>query len=137
MKIAWTFYSASKTTRSPLAGRHPFWTYTWIQSSHLKITWIASPMHWQRCNSNLAEVIPSRNYSTTFGKSQVLMIFRFNTVLPSQPRGKLVPEKLFWLTMTQIWKASRLNVWFQSSSNNLKLVSMIQTKSWIRSQQII
>ena len=34
-------------------------------------------------------------------------------------------------------KASRLNVWFQSSSNNLKLVSMIQTKPWIRFQQII
>jgi len=36
MKIAWIIYSASKTTWSPLAGRHPFSRYTQIQSSHLK-----------------------------------------------------------------------------------------------------
>jgi hypothetical protein len=73
----------TETTQSLLAGRHPFSTYTQIQSSHLKIAWISSPMRWQRSNSNLAEAILSRNYSTTFGKLPALTIFRFNTVLPS------------------------------------------------------
>ena len=40
------------------------------------------------------QTIPSQNYSTTCEKSPASMIFRSNTVLPSQPRGKLGPEEL-------------------------------------------
>ena len=94
MKIAWIAYFTSKTNHPPLAGRHPFFMFTQIQPSHLKTAWISSPMRLLRCNSNLAEVIPSQNYSTTCKKSPASMIFRSNTVLPSQPRGKLGPEEL-------------------------------------------
>ena len=81
-EIAWNTFSTSRTTQSPLDGRHPFSTYTQIQSSHLKTAWISLPMRWQRSNSSPAKVILSQNYLTTFGKSPALMIFRFNTVLP-------------------------------------------------------
>ena len=94
MKIAWITYFTSKTNQPPLAGRHPFLTFTQIQSSHLKTACISSPMRWLRCNSNLAEAIPSQNYSTTYEKSPALMTSRFNTVLPSKPRGKLAPVEL-------------------------------------------
>jgi hypothetical protein len=57
--------------------------------------YIASPMHWKKSNSSLAKVILSQNYSTTFEKLPALMISRFNTVLPSKPRGKLGLEELF------------------------------------------
>ena len=47
-----------------------------------------------RCNSNIAKVIPSHNYSTTCEKSPALMISRFNMALPSKPRGKLALVEL-------------------------------------------
>ena len=94
MKIAWITYFTSKSNQPLLAGRHPFLTFTQIQSSHLKTTWISSPMRWLRRNSNLAEVIPSQNYSTTCEKSPALTISRFNMALPSKSRGKLVLGEL-------------------------------------------
>ena len=94
MKIAWIAYFTSKTNQPPLAGRHPFFTFTQIQSSHLKTAWISSPMRWLRCNSNLAKVIPTQNYTKTCDKSPALMISHFNTAHPSKPRGKLAPVEL-------------------------------------------
>ena len=83
MKIAWIISSVSKTTQSPLAGRHPFSMNTQIQLNHLKTAWISSPMCWHKSNSSHAKVILLQNSSITSVKLPTLTIFCFNTVLPS------------------------------------------------------
>ena len=113
VKIAWIVYFTSKTNQPPLAGRHPFLTFTLIQSSRLKIAWISSPIRWPRCKSNLAEATLSQNYSTTCEKLPALTISRSNTALPSKPRGKLAQVELSKLITNQTWKPSLTSVWFQ------------------------
>ena len=44
MKIAWIIFPTSKITQSPMAGRHPFSTYTQIQSSHDSLDFITNAL---------------------------------------------------------------------------------------------
>ena len=93
MKIAWIIHienrSVTASREAPVFDVYP----DPVESFQDSLDFITNAL--AKFNSSLVEAIPLQNYSTTFGKSQVFMIFRFNTVLPSQPRGKLVPEKQF------------------------------------------
>jgi hypothetical protein len=72
-------------------GGHMFSTYTQIQTSHPMIVWIPSFMRRQNFNSNPTMATHLQNYSITFEKLPASTIFRFNTVPPLHPYGKLDP----------------------------------------------